>query len=103
MATLAGQYRRAVAETARWIAAVERRHGPCAYDERPELRRPYAALLAREDRVTAALADARPDGVTGLAVKLRAAFYCDDLCAAEPYHNPTLLLPALGDLERLAE
>ncbi len=103
LTALARQYRQATADLTGWIAAVERRHGPGAYDARPELRRPYAALLAREDRALAALAAARPDSVRGLAIKLRAAFYCDDLRDAEPDHIPTLLSPALGDLERLAE
>ena len=102
LAALARQYGRAIDDLTDWIDLVETRYGPGAYDQRPDCQPRYAELIAREDRAVAQLAAARPESVAGLAVKLRAAFWCDDLRHATEDCNPDILLPALADLERLA-
>ena len=103
IAVLAARYRRAAAALVDWVEAAERRHGPFAYERRPEYRGGYEALLARDRRCTAALARARPASLRGLLLKLRPAFYCDSLYDAVPDCDADILLAALHDLERLAE
>ncbi len=102
IAVLAARYRRAAAALVDWVEAVERRHGPLAYERRPEYRQRYAALADLDRRCTEALARARPASLRGLVLKLRPAFYCDSLCEAEPDCDADILMAALRDLERLA-
>ena len=101
IARLAARYRRASAALVDWVEAAERRHGTLAYERRPELRGRYRALAARDRRCTRALARARPGSLRGVVLKLRPAFYCEDLREAEADCDAEVLLAALGDLERL--
>lgn len=102
IAVLAARYRRVAAALVDWVEAVERRHGPLAYERRPEYRDRYAALAELDRRCTEALARAWPASLRGLVLKLRPAFYCDSLCEAEPDCDADILMAALRDLERLA-
>ena len=102
IARLAARYRRASAALVDWVEAAERRGGPLAYLRRPAWRGRYEALAARDRRCTEALARARPASLRGVVLKLRPAFYCDDLREAEADCDADILLAALGDLERLA-
>ena len=102
IALLAARYRRAAAALVDWIDEAERRHGPLAYERRPEYRGRYAALAALDRRCSEALARARPASLRGLVLKLRPAFYCDSLYDAEPDCDASILIAALHDLERLA-
>ena len=102
IALLAARYRRAAAALVDWVEAAEQRHGPLAYERRPEYRGRYAALAALDRRCTEALARARPASLRGLVLKLRPAFYCDSLYDAEPDCDANILIAALHDLERLA-
>lgn len=96
---LAHAFRRVIDDLNDLIGEAEIRHGPCAYEDRPEYRGRYHDLLAQEERSAAALAAARPDGLPGLAAKMRAARYF-----ADPTANcdDRLLIAAMTDLERLA-
>ena len=102
MAVLAARYRQASAALFDWMDATEARHGPLAYERRPEYRARTEALLALEAATCAALAQARPAGLTGLVLKLRAAFECDHLRDATVESDSAILLPGLRDLEWLA-
>ncbi|WP_420347604.1 hypothetical protein [Pelagibius sp.] len=102
VAMLAERYRQATDALVGWIAEAERRDGPFAYNE-PEYSARYRELVALGNRCTLALAEARPSSIRGLVLKLRPAFYCDTLRKAQADCDTTILLPALHDLERLAE
>jgi len=102
IAVLAERYRQATDALVGWIDEAERRDGPFAYNE-PEYSARYEQLVALDNRCTQALAKARPSSIRGLVLKLRAAFYCDSLRKAQPDCDTTILLPALHDLERLAD
>ena len=102
IAVLAARYRQASAALFDWMDATEARHGPLAYERRPEYRARTETLLALEAANCAALAQARPAGLPGLVLKLRAAFECDHLRDATVESDSAILLPGLRDLERLA-
>ena len=103
IAALAARFRQAVADLFDWMDVTEERHGPLAYEVRPEYRGRYDVLRAREAQACDALARARPASVRGLVLKLRPAFECESLCDAGPDCDSAILLPALRDLERLAD
>ena len=101
IAVLAARYRRASAALVDWVEAAELWGGPFAYETRDAWRGRYQALVARDRRCTRDLARARPASLRGVVLKLRPAFYCDDLRAAEADCDAEILMAALGDLERL--
>ena len=103
IAALALRYRKTTTALVDWVTEAERRHGPLAYENRPEYRARYAELVARDRLSTAALAQARPTSLRGVVLKLRPAFYCDSLYGAEADCDADILLSALHDLERLTE
>ena len=102
IATLAARYRRTTTALVEWITEAEQRHGPFAYETRPEYLARYEALAALDRMATEALARSRPASLRGLVLKLRPAFYCDTLYDAVPDCDADVLLSALHDLERLA-
>ena len=102
IAALAARYRQATTALVECVTEAERRHGPFAYEDRPEYRLRYEALIALDRRCTEALARSRPASLRSLVLKLRPAFYCDTLYDAAPDCDAEILLSALHDLERLA-
>ena len=102
IATLAARYRRTTAALVDWVTEAEQRHGPFAYETRPEYRARYEALATLDRLATEALARSRPASLRGLVLKLRPAFYCDTLYDAAPDCDADILLSSLHDLERLA-
>lgn len=63
----------------------------------------YDHLAAREARLVAAIAETAPDGIAGLATKMRVATLSEDLVNAPQGDLLTaVFLPALSDLGRLA-
>ncbi|WP_420346186.1 hypothetical protein [Pelagibius sp.] len=102
IALLAGRHRCATEAVIDLINEAERRHGPFAYQE-SEYSGRYHACLAFRKRCTEALAQARPNSIQGIVLKLRSALYCDSLYESDlDCHDETILLPALHDLERVA-
>ncbi len=102
IATLAARHRRTTTALVDWVTEAERRHGPFAYENRPEYRARYEALVAIDRLATEALARSHPASLRGLVLKLRPAFYCETLYDAAPDCDADILLSALRDLERLA-
>ncbi len=102
IATLAARHRRATTALVAWVTEAEHRHGPFAYETRPEYCARYEALATLDRLATEALARSRPASLRGLVLKLRPAFYCETLYDAEPDCDADILLSALHDLERLA-
>ncbi len=102
IAALAARFRRTTTALVDWVTEAERRHGPLAYENRPEYLARYETLVALDRKTTEALARSRPASLRGLVLKLRPAFYCDTLYAAAPDCDADVLMSALHDLERLA-
>ena len=102
LAALAAGYWRIARRIHALIDEAERRRGPCAW-----LEPPYAALYddlaGREERFVAAIAETPPDGIAGLATKMRVATLGQEGQEGPGYDIlEPVFRPALRDLARLA-
>lgn len=101
IAALAAEYQCINDVLSRLTDVAERRHGLFAYEGPPYCDR-YYALVNRADCVTTLLAQTRPDGLTGLALKVNAAFFEQEIRETLDC-DQRILAPALRDLLRMAE
>ena len=86
-----------------FVKNAESMHGILSYEQDDELRQCYERILTAKDSIESEIAASQPRTLTALAIKMRVAFYCDQLSQAQKgCLNEKILYPALRDLERLA-